>query len=251
MEREEKDSYKKLALAFKNSQGNIDSVLAAIKNDKTYDKLSMGLVNLKRELGEAIKTSQPDMSVITRSINSLALIMNSKKEFSDESIVSNLNKIERVLSKPKKHKPIKDRTDEIIKAIKNIKLEAKDVSFPKTIDVGNFPPTKTAMPATHMSINSLSGSVHPTSTTVKTTLTSLPGYGVLDNRRAIVFYNNSDDTTVFIGGSTVTTDTGLPIEAKSFSPSFDSGPLQKWYGVTSAGTADVRCVEIPDEASGR
>lgn len=138
-----------------------------------------------------------------------------------------------------------------IKALEKAIKEIPTMEFPSTVSIDNFPPQKIPQPVTHVSINSLSGLVHSTSTVVKTTVTQLPEYGVLDNRRSIVFYNNSDDTVIYIGGSGVTEDNGLPIEAKSFSPSFDSGSLQRWYGVTSTGTANVRCIEIPDEASGR
>ena len=169
--------------------------------------------------------------------------------------LDDLAAIFRTLSRSLTKEPkVKDRTDEIIKAIKDIKLEAKDIEFPSEIFVNpgsSWPPQKVANPVTHININSLKGNVHQTTTTVTTTLTPLPSYGVLDDRRAIIFYNNSSSITVYIGGSTVTASTGTPIEPKSFSPSFDSGPLQKWYGITSSGTADVRCLELPDEEAGR
>jgi len=251
IEKDEKNNYERLALSFGNTKSTIDEVLSSIKNDKTYDKLSILLNGLKNELGNTIKATTPDMGGVISEIRQLTFSMKNKKDFDDKGIVMTLNRIEKLLSKKPKEVKGKDSSKEVVKALKNLKIEAGSMEFPDSIAINNFPPQKIAQPVSHMSINSLSGSVHPTSTTVKTTLTSLPGYGVLDNRRAIIFYNNDSTNTVFIGGSTVTTSTGMPIEAKSFSPSFDSGPLQKWYGVTSSGTADVRCLELPDEASGR
>jgi len=160
-----------------------------------------------------------------------------------------LNRLEKLLEKkPETKKEVKDRTDEIIKAIKGIKLEVKDIEFPESISIDNFPPQKVPQPATNISINPLRGEVHSTSVTVGTTATPLPAEP-LENRRALIFYNNGSKT-IYLGGSDVTKDNGLPILTESFSPAFDSGPLQIWYGVTASGETEIRIVELAN-TSGR
>lgn len=126
----------------------------------------------------------------------------------------------------------------------------KQIKFPKSISVDNFPVQLTPQPVTHISINALQGYVHTTSATVTSTLTTLPSYGVLDNRRSLLIYNNSANT-IFIGGSDVTTGNGLPIAANSFSPILDLGKNTIAYGIATSGNNDVRVMEISDESSGR
>lgn len=144
-------------------------------------------------------------------------------------------------------KPILEGLKSLEKVVKTIP-KPKDVVFPTSIEVGNFPPQMVPQPVTNININPLRGIVHQSTTTATTNLKTLPGYGVLEGRRSIIFYNNSSTITAFIGGSTVTTSNGLPLEPKSFSPSFDSGPLQVWYGITSSGTADIRTIEIQNDS---
>ena len=219
------------------------------KVDEVIDELK----KIKEQIANIPKTPKPEKIIFPKQEK---VVIPDKFSFAEAKTIieelKNIKSVFRLADGKKKEidlKPVTKAIKTLEKAIK--KIPKSEIEFPDTIDIGNFPPTYKPTPVTHMSINSLSGTVHSTTTTVKATLTPLPGYGVLDNRRAIVFYNNSDNTTVYIGGSVVTKDNGLPIEAKSFSPSFDSGPLQKWYGITSSGTADVRCVEIPDLSVGR
>jgi len=252
---QEKDSYRKLASGYEQVERSLNRIIEILLNETKTDKTMAALKLLKKELGEAIQVAKPDMSEVVKAVDNLSksLLTQDRKE---GEVVKRLEAIEKVLTKntPKKEVKAVDRTDEVIKAIKSIKLKVPEFEFPSEVNVNpgsHWPPQKVPNPVTHININSLKGNVHQTTTTVTTTLTPLPSYGVLDDRRAIIFYNNSSSITVYIGGSTVTASTGTPIEPKSFSPSFDSGPLQKWYGITSSGTADVRCLELPDEASGR
>lgn len=122
------------------------------------------------------------------------------------------------------------------------------VEFPDTINIGNFPPTKTPQPVTNININPLRGLIHTSATTASTTLSTLPRYGVLKNRRAVIFQNLASSTDVYIGGSDVTTSNGYLLEAGSVSPAFDSGPLQVWYVITSSGTANIRCIEVANDS---
>lgn len=137
--------------------------------------------------------------------------------------------------------PLAKRIEEAIEKIPKSEL-------PESIAISNFPPTKTPQPVTNININPLRGLVHTTVTTITSVLSAIPGYGVLENRRSIIFYNNSSTVTIYVGGSTVTSSNGIPIDPKSYSPSFDSGPTQVWYGVTSSGLAEVRCVELQNSS---
>jgi len=248
MAQEEKDRYKKLALSFKDSQLTIDKILNAVKGDKGYEKLVVLLKDLKNEIGEAIKISAPDMRPVVQAVDKLVSVMKSKRGYSDVGIINNLTRIEKLLAK--KTKPVVDNSDKIIKAIKKIKFEIPKIDFPDTINVGNFPPTKTPMPVTNVNINPLRGFIHTTAATVTTSLTKLPTYGVLDDRRAIMIFNNSSSTTIYIGGSNVTSLTGLPILAQTYSPVIDAGTRMILYGRTSAGSANVRVMEISNEKTG-
>lgn len=148
----------------------------------------------------------------------------------------------------------------VIEAIKELKKTIEDApktektEFPQEIFVNPgsaWPVPKIPQPVTHMSINSLKGIVHTTAATVTTALTPLPIYGVLENRRAVIIYNNSSTITIYVGGSDVTSNNGLPVPPNSYSPIFDAGIHMVIYGVTASGTANVRIGEISDEASGR
>ena len=131
-------------------------------------------------------------------------------------------------------------------------LAEKEQPFPESmaVQVENFPPQMVPTPVTHFSINALQGTIKTTQTTVTHTLTPLPSYGQLINRRALQVYNNSS-TTIYVGGSDVTTSNGIPVPAGSFSPILDAGYNVILYGVTVSGSADARIMEISDEGSGR
>lgn len=146
---------------------------------------------------------------------------------------------------------------EILKALKEVKKEIEslpkkfpDIEFPNKVEVANFPPQRIPTPVTHVSINSLRGFIKSRNITVTTTATSLPDE-VLSNRRSMVVFNNSSATTVFIGGSDVTSSNGMPVPAQTYSSAVDAGPNMILYGITSSGTADVRVLETSDEASGK
>lgn len=104
-------------------------------------------------------------------------------------------------------------------------------------------------PVTNININPLRGLVATTAVTVTTTPTKLPG-NAQANRRALVAYNNSAATTIYIGGSDVTSANGMVVPAGTASPSFDIGPNVLVYAVTSSGTADVRVMEVSSAGEG-
>lgn len=139
---------------------------------------------------------------------------------------------------------------DLIKEVKELKKEIKnleqpEVIFPDTVNVGNFPPQKVPNPVTNININALRGYVKSRSVTVTTSITPLPGE-VLSNRRSLVFYNNGAQT-VYVGGSDVTVDNGVPVPAGTYSPAFDAGPRMIVYGIVASTTCDVRVLELSNE----
>ncbi len=142
-----------------------------------------------------------------------------------------------------------DSLNAVQEAIQKIP-KPKEVNWPSSISVNNFPPQKYPMPVTHISINALNGTIKSTSVTVTTDLTVLPPE-VLANRRSLLIFNNSSATTVYIGGSTMSASAGLHVLAQTYSPVFDASSSTILYGRTSNSTAEIRVLEISDEASGR
>ena len=147
-------------------------------------------------------------------------------------------------------KPITDAIEQLRDEIKKLPKEYPSIEFPELINIGNFPPQKIPTPVTHMSINSLRGFVKTTASTVTTSLTPLPSYGVLPGRRAIFVYNNSSNT-IYIGGSDVTSANGMPVAVGTHSPIIDAGVDMIVYGIAETGSNNVRVMEVSDEASGR
>lgn len=175
-----------------------------------------------------------------------------------KDIITELKSVEKAIrglpgnTKQTDNKPILKALAGLEKAIEAIVIpEPKAFEFPEHFSVDNFPPVLTPQPVTHMSINSINGFIHTTSTTVSTTLTKLPGYGELDSRRSLICFNNSSTITIFLGGSDITSANGLPVPPKTYSPPLDAGKDTILYGVTSSGSADVRIMEVSDERSGR
>jgi len=243
VESDEKDRYKQIAVSFKNSQATIDEILDKIKNDKSYDQFAIMLTEMRKELTEAIKSSKPDYQPLANAISALAKVTESKRDFNDMGIITTLNRIEKVLNKtPKKD----DGSKEVVEAIKSLKLEAKGIEFPSTIqaEIVNFPPQKVPQPVTNISINALGGILHTTNQTLTTTLAAIPSYGVLNSRRSLMIYNNSSTVTIYIGGSDVTSSNGIPVPPTSYSPILDVGASMIVYGLTSASTADIRVLEL-------
>ncbi len=83
------------------------------------------------------------------------------------------------------------------------------------------------------------GSIVTTSVTVGVSRVRLgaPGPG----RRSVIVYNNGS-VTVYLGGSDVTTTTGLPLPAGTpYSADLASADL---YAIAASGTADIRVMEI-------
>lgn len=104
-------------------------------------------------------------------------------------------------------------------------------------------PVLTTPPVTNINVNALEGFVFSSDNTVGSNIVSLPNYGQLFNRRALIIYNNSSNT-IFIGGSGLTVANGMPIAPSTYSPVIDAGYNMTVYGVASQGGNDVRVMEV-------
>lgn len=111
-------------------------------------------------------------------------------------------------------------------------------------------PTFVPPAVTNVNINALQGNAHSSQQTLTTGLSVIPSYGGLFNRRSLLIYNNSA-VTIYIGGSDVSSSSGLPIPANSYSPVLDVGYNMLVYGLTASSTADIRVLELSNEATGR
>jgi hypothetical protein len=109
-------------------------------------------------------------------------------------------------------------------------------------------PSMTTPPVTNVTLNALQGVVKTTDNTVGQTLTPLPQYGQLPDRRALMIYNNSTNT-IYWGGSDVTVANGIPITAGSFASPLDAGYNLKIYAIAASNGNDVRCVEISKDVT--
>lgn len=246
MEADEQNEIKKLALGYQNNSSTLNKILGRVEKDDSPQLIS-AISDLKSSLLKVVQPTKTDNKDVVEAIKSLSVLMASRKELDNSDVVKSITNLERILSKKKESV---DRTDELIKAIKAIKVSVPEIDFPDRISIDNFPPTKIPQPVTNININPLRGFIETTTTTVDTNLTVLPEYGVLDNRRALIVFNNDPSTTLFVGGSDVTAANGLPVVAQSFSPIIDAGERMILYGITSSGSVDVRVMELSNDAIG-
>ena len=109
-------------------------------------------------------------------------------------------------------------------------------------------PTMTTPPVTNINLNALEGVTKTTSATVGTGLTTLPTYGQLPARRTLIIYNNSANT-IYLGGSDVTINNGLPLPTSSYSPPIDAGYNMIVYGIAATSGNNVRIMEVSKDVS--
>jgi len=84
------------------------------------------------------------------------------------------------------------------------------------------------------------GTILATAVSVGTTATALPTTA-LSNRESILIVNNCS-ATEYIGGSGVTTSSGIPLAAGDHL-SKDAGPSVAFFAIVATGTCDTRVVE--------
>lgn len=246
IESQEKERYKKLAFSFRESQSRLSNIESKLTHDKSFDKIMAALAILQKELGSTIQASQPRMDVVVAAINGLSEVLARQTSANDTSpVIKALKQLEKAVEKIN----VTVDNSEIAKAIKAMKVDVPEIKFPDYVNVGNWPPQRVPQPVTSININPLRGFIKTTAATVTTTLTTLPSYGVLDNRRAILIYNNSSNT-IYVGGSDVTATNGMPVPASSYSPILDAGIKMIIYGIASTGSNNVRVMEASNDAIG-
>lgn len=99
---------------------------------------------------------------------------------------------------------------------------------------GSINVTAGTITAGTFSLNPLAGSVLTTLVAMGTAGTAAIPTTALSGRKALIAYN-SGTTTVYIGGSGVSTASGIPIPINSYTPSFDLG-TGVLYGIGGGGT---------------
>lgn len=154
------------------------------------------------------------------------------------------------------HSDLSPRLESLIESLNNkidvISSPKGAVSMSKTeklLESLVSKPTFTPQPVTHISLNPLQGLIKTTSQTVGTTLTTVPSYGQLFNRRAVQIFNNSNNT-IYIGGSDVTVNNGIPVLANSYSSIVDAGYNMILYAVASQGGNNIRVLEVAEVSVG-
>src|SRR3990167_10605301 len=90
-------------------------------------------------------------------------------------------------------------------------------------------------------VKPLRGVVLSTTVGVGTTATAIPGTALTDRKSCILY--NMGTVSVWLGGSSVTTTTGLPVGTADYSPSLDLGTTIL-YGIASTVGGTVNILEI-------
>jgi len=257
------ENVESLSFALEQLEPIIESLALSNKSDaqaqKIFNTITEKLTSLSSEMAKLAKKELtiPDTQKVTGSVSvinmpessQLAKLINSFSEVKLElsafmkAMPKENNKIELA-----EGKMIEEKLDKLVSTLENL---PDNMNFPSTVEVTNFPPQKYPMPVTHISINSLGGTVKSRAITVNaTTPTPLPDE-VLAYRRSLVIYNNSSTVILYVGGSDVTATNGMPVPPSSYSPSFDAGPKMIVYGIAASSTINVRVIEASDENSGR
>lgn len=85
--------------------------------------------------------------------------------------------------------------------------------------------------------------VRQTAVSVGTSATRLDKTSDAFAMESLCFYNNGA-VTIYIGDSTVTTSTGAPVPASSWSPGVDLRADEALYGIVASSTAEARVLEV-------
>jgi hypothetical protein len=152
-------------------------------------------------------------------------------------------------------KPLLDALQELKEASNKPTDNKQVVNMLRTVSEGISAlvnkPSFSPPAVTNVNINALQGLAHSSQQTLNTGLNTIPSYGQLFNRRSILIYNNSSTVTIYIGGSDITSSSGLPVPPNSYSPVMDVGYNMIVYGLTASSTANIRVLELSNEATGR
>lgn len=86
-------------------------------------------------------------------------------------------------------------------------------------------------------------SIKSSATTITTSATPIPATALAGRESIAIINNDVLTTTVYIGGSDVTTANGFPLNSTTPSITLDLDDSVVVYGIVSAGTADIRALE--------
>lgn len=240
----------------------LEPIVKALNTGNSNEKQTIGLLNrlstqftglaqvLSKLANKELRV--PDKQVVSGSVEITkmpASVQLSEVASELRSLRNDLSKIEKkteVKAELSQGKEIAESLQDISDKLANL---PDNMQFPATVEVSNFPPQKYPMPVTNMSINGLGGFPAATPVTVGTTPQALPS-DPLESRRSMIVYNNSS-STLYLGGSDVSSTTGLPVPANSYSPALDAGEKMLIYGVAASGTINVRVLELSDIRTGR
>jgi hypothetical protein len=89
----------------------------------------------------------------------------------------------------------------------------------------------------------LTYSIKSNTTTVTTSATAIPATALVGRESITIRNIDSGTTTVYVGGSDVTTANGYPLDSANPAISIDIDDSVVIYGIVSAGTASVRSLE--------
>lgn len=241
-----------------NIQGKVE-----VTNPTPIDGVIKQLQDIRAQIEELKRKKFPTNFVVDNFLELEDYFQSLEKRISDlATAISSMPKQKAVAPKieipafPKIEIPKTDNT-QVVKAIQKLGQElteklnslpqSEPVSFARAesfLETLANKPTYTPQPVTNININALQGFAESTNDTVTTTRTPLPSYGQLFNRRSLIIFNNSSDTTLYIGGQDVTSTNGLPVLAQSYSPAIDAGYNLIVYGIVASGSANVRTFEI-------
>jgi hypothetical protein len=239
----------------------LGSVIQALSDSNSLDKkqlealerMSVYIGQLKsvsqqvREAVSSIKLEVPTTQNVTGNVGVSSLPDSKQLTQISQTLDSIKNRLILDDKKGNDNSDVVDAINELKKSIKELPDKMTHAEFPDTINVGNFPPTKTPLPVTNININPLRGYAKSNVVTLTTTAQGLPNE-VLGYRRGMIVYNNGA-STAYIGGSDVTVANGMPIPAGQYSPVIDAGPKLIVYGI-AAGSVEVRVLEVSNENIG-
>lgn len=252
--------------AGKDQNGNIEKLISATGAfDSIVGSLQTGN-KVDQEKALLLKRISQDIKDVN---NGLAMLLKKETIFPVSELVSEIKALQTSFSKLKLEVPkvpdikipayptslsitegksILKSLQKLTDSIERLPHEFPQTEFPNTINVANFPPQKYPMPVTNININPLHGYVKSSAQTVAQTAVGLPGTP-LANRRSLTLYNNSSNT-IFIGGSDVTANNGVPVPASTWGSALDAGTDMIIYGISSTGSNDVRILEVSNTAIG-
>lgn len=187
---------------------------------------------------QPVSMPEIDLSPLAKQLTSLEKAIKAIKLPTPAPISLDLTPVMKAIqSLEKKLEPTPIDLTPVKEATENVEVAIRSLRFPV--------PT----PVTQIDINPLRGSFKTTAVTVTSAATALPTTAQT-NRRTVIVYNNDASVSIFLGGSTVTSSTGVPVAAGSYSPPFDIGASMTLYGITAAASVNVRVLEVSNDAVG-